>query len=637
MKKVLLIFIYYMLSISVLYSQQNYKPDNDNLNESSELTFAEAVMLSTKGDYDNAIIRYKELLTNQVKDKYIYYSLLETYSLKAGKVQMSAEEDALKALYSEEMYYSKEALGLYTNDLKLLYFYADSVRNLGLADEYISVLEKILSLNDFDVFANYYIGDYYFINKEYQQAASYFQRVLTATEEGKEFDLMARYRSLYSLGIISIMGGDFQDAVLYLEKAREIYSNDLELIKTLAMTYAGNLDFVKAKENFDILPDAAKNDEVSDMYYGVLFTTDQNSLKKLLTKKTVKSHYLLAADFYLKKKYKDSIKELDLSVSGKKFLDYYLLYLYYLDYKASGNKDKVYQYSFMLGNKAKEVGKTDLAISYYKILLTNTNSIPSIYWLIGSLYDDKNDYRDAIYYYNKYLNSKGGDEYKIQALIRISDMYYRQKNISEAARQLAKARTLAVKKSDQFQVYFYSGLIEFENKRYTNAVNEFKEAAKADVKESRLYYFLGASYFELGEYDNVIQTLETGIKYDSRSPEMNNLLAYAYSIEKIKLDEAISLVNQSLLMQPENLAYMDTLGWIFFQKEDFKKSFEIFNHIINVLDRESKIEGEDDLDEIYYHIGMIYEKMGKKEEAMGYYSIGLKINPLNNLIKQRMK
>jgi tetratricopeptide (TPR) repeat protein len=90
-------------------------------------------------------------------------------------------------------------------------------------------------------------------------------------------------------------------------------------------------------------------------------------------------------------------------------------------------------------------------------------------------------------------------------------------------------------------------------------------------------------------------------------------------------------------MQPENLAYMDTLGWIFFQKEDFKKSFEIFNHIINILDRESKIEGEDDLDEIYYHIGMIYEKMGRKEEAMGYYSIGLKINPSNNLIKQRMK
>ncbi len=628
-KAFLFIFLFLLLS-SFLYSQKAI----DNPDEKTEMTFAEAVMLSTEGDYDNAILKYQDLLSNQIKDKYVYYSLLETYSLKAGKAQMTSDEESLKALYKEEMNYSKEALGLYTNDRRLLYFYADSVRNLGLADEYISVLQEILAIDNFDVFANYYIGDYYFINKQYDQAAFYFQKVLTATEEDKEFDLMAKYRAFYSLGIISIIGGDYQYAIQYLEKAKNIYSKDYELIKTIALTYAGILEFDKALENFDIIPDSYKSEDTLDIYYGVLFAKDQKLLKNNPDKINDKSHYLSALDYFLKKKYSDSIKELDASVSEKKVLDYYLLFLYYLDYKYAGNKEKMYQYAFLLGNKARDVGKIDTAIGYYKILLGSKNSIPSIYWLIGSLFDDKNDYANAIVYYNKYLNSKDGDEYKIQALIRISDMYYRQKNFVTADKMLNKAKTGAVKKSDQFQVYFYSGLIQFESKMYSNAVIDFNEAMKADEKESRLYYFLGASYFELQDYDKVIQILETGIKYDSRSPEINNLLAYAYSIEKVKLDDAVRLINMSLLMQPENIAYLDTLGWIYFQKEDFKKSYEIFNHIIDLLERGNKLDG---LDEIYYHIGMILEKMGNKEEAMGYYSTGLKINPSNDMIKNRMK
>ncbi|MGA2142105.1 MAG: tetratricopeptide repeat protein, partial [Brevinematales bacterium] len=531
MKKTAFFTFLVLLIASAAYPQpvqavQNSKQYNespslpgDNLPEQTEMAFAEAVMLSTEGDYDGAILKYQDLLTNQVRDKYIYYSLLETYSLKAGKIgQSRTDDDSLKAVYTDELNYSREALNLYSNDLKLLYFYADSTRNLGMAEEYVNVLNRILSIDDSDVFANYYIGDYYFVNKQNEQAAFYFQKVLASMEDNKEFDLMAKYRSLYSLGIIAIVGGDYQDAIQFLERAKNIYSKDYELIKTLAMTYAGALQFRKAAENFDSIPEEYKNEEVQDVYYGVLFAMDQKALKDILKNKTpARSHFLWAVDYYTRKEFDKSVRELDLSVSERKSLDYYQLYLYYLDYKASGNRGKVFRYAFMLGNKSKEAGEIDLAIGYYKILLSNSDSIPSVYWLIGSLYDDKNDYRNAAVYYNKYLSNKDGEEYKIQALIRISDMYYRQTNINEAAKMLSKARNLAAKKSDQFQVFFYSGLIQFENKMYSNAVNDFNDAMKADGKEAKLYYYLGTSYFELADYSNAINTLEAGIKYDSRS------------------------------------------------------------------------------------------------------------------------
>ncbi len=629
MFKWIVLSFFIIISVPAFSEQQS-----SNKTEDPELIFSEAVSLSSEGKYDEAIQKYQYLLTNQYKDKYIYYSLLETYSLKIRNLQMNLGEEDMTNLFNDEMNYSKDALNVYTNDLKLLYYYADSVRNLGMASEYVDALHKILEIDSMDIFANYYLADYFYVNKQYEQAAYFFQKVIASPEDNVEFNLMAVYRSYYSLGIISLFNGDYQFALQFLEKAKGIYSRDYELLKTLALTYAGVLEYGKAIENFELIPENYLTDDILDTYYGVLFAGNNTSLAKIIKKKHEKSAFLIAIDFYQKKHYKDSIKELDLSVSEKKNLDYYTLYLYFLNYKSIGDHEKTTEEAFFLGNKAKEAGKIDLAISYYKILQGNAKATPSVYWLIGSLYDDKNDYANAVSYYNKYLKDPNSGEYRVQALIRLSDMYYRQKNFDSAGRMLSKAKEAAVKNSDQFQVYFYSGLIQFENKNYSNAVAEFDEALKANIKEPRLYFFLGTSYFELNEREKAEKILEQGIKFESRNAEMNNLLAYIYALEKVKFDEALRLVNLALIMQPENPAYLDTLGWIYYQKGDYGKSIEVFNHLIDQLPR---IEKQDGLDEIYYHIGMILEKTGNNDEAKSYFLKGLEINPANELIKNSIK
>ena len=96
---------------------------------------------------------------------------------------------------------------------------------------------------------------------------------------------------------------------------------------------------------------------------------------------------------------------LDKTISGKNNTDFLSHYLFYLNYSALGLTDKSAQQAFFIGKKARDIGKTDMAIEFFRKIEKNTNSMPDIYWLIGSLYDDKNDYTNAVNYYKKYISS----------------------------------------------------------------------------------------------------------------------------------------------------------------------------------------------------------------------------------------
>ena len=266
----------------------------------------------------------------------------------------------------------------------------------------------------------------------------------------------------------------------------------------------------------------------------------------------------------------------------------------------------------------------------------NTNSIPEIYWLIGSLYDDGEKARDAEIYYEKYLNHKDSGEYRVPALVRLSYLYYKTGDKKKSRQSIDNAKKSASKKEDQYQVYYYSGLMNLETKSYSNAIRDFRDAIRSDVKDARLYYYMATAQFEANRRQDAIASLEKARETEKNSPEINNLLAYLYSLEKIRLEDALMLVNLAIIASPDNIAYLDTQGWIYFEKGDFKRSFEIFSYILQLMGA-NRYYSEEGFDEIYYHLGMIHEKMGKKEEAVKFYRKGYKLNPKNALLKKKMK
>jgi tetratricopeptide (TPR) repeat protein len=146
-----------------------------------------------------------------------------------------------------------------------------------------------------------------------------------------------------------------------------------------------------------------------------------------------------------------------------------------------------------------------------------------------------------------------------------------------------------------------------------------------------LHVSLGRAYLNLGETQKAIAAFEEAIKLD-RSPLTLNNVAYFLSQKGAQLDKAqqyaesavTSIANELRNVEAANLtiedlgdvasltAYWDTLGWVYFQKGDLDTA-EKYIKAAWVIQHNGD-QG--------YHMGMIAEKRGKKDEAIRLYAQG---------------
>ena len=81
-----------------------------------------------------------------------------------------------------------------------------------------------------------------------------------------------------------------------------------------------------------------------------------------------------------------------------------------------------------------------------------------------------------------------------------------------------------------------------------------------------------------------------------------------------ELDEAESLIRRALAEDPENGGFLDSLGWVYFQKKQYKKALETL---------ESALSFEKDEGVIWEHVGDAYLALGDPQKAIENYSQGL--------------
>ncbi|OHD56920.1 MAG: hypothetical protein A2Y33_08125 [Spirochaetes bacterium GWF1_51_8] len=594
--------------------------DNAQLSQgAAEKIYMEALDLMESGNKKAALEKFRFLIESDVDDKYIYYHMLGIYTNLAAK-----KPD--KALAKEGLGYIANAVKKYPGEIGFLHIWMEFARGIGDEKEFMKAANAVLEKDKNDKRANYYLGSLFYASGQLDKAQPYLETVVASPIVDANFDFIAQYYSFYSLGNIAIRNMKYQDAIHYFEKAQELYSGDSSLIQYLALVHAIRLNFKDSADYLRQLPQSGWTTEIAEIAAAVYFAGDLPQVKDAVAKFSKKSLFVESIGEYLKGNYTNSIKLVQKYIGKTKTEDFYTHYVVYKSYEALKLSDEMFREAFVLGKKAQEVQRYDLAIFYYKKIEHITNLIPGIYWLIGSVYDDHASYDNAIQYYQKYLSSPGELEYKTIAEMRLSFCYYQKKDTVLAFQEIAKAKKNAVEDSEKYQVFFYSGMLNLEFGKFDEALKDFFGAYDIQKADHRIYYYIGAALVALDRYDEALDYLKIGRKKDPSSSEINNLLAYAYALKGENLDEALKLVNLALITSPDSIAYLDTLGWIYYRMGKIEKAFEVFHQLELRLSELPVVIG---IEDIHYHLGVIYEEMGKKETAVSYYMNGLKINPEN--------
>jgi tetratricopeptide (TPR) repeat protein len=156
--------------------------------------------------------------------------------------------------------------------------------------------------------------------------------------------------------------------------------------------------------------------------------------------------------------------------------------------------------------------------------------------------------------------------------------------------------------------------------RYIDAVKLYKEAI-ARVPYPEYAASLGDVYFKLGQLADAKKQsdLVEFIGYLSQVNQQihNRDLALFYADHDLKLRESLSLARKELEVRRDIYTW-DVLAWSLFKNDKLQEATEAIAHALQ--------QGTND-PQLFFHAGMIYEKIGDSAKARSYLQRALDINP----------
>ena len=169
-----------------------------------------------------------------------------------------------------------------------------------------------------------------------------------------------------------------------------------------------------------------------------------------------------------------------------------------------------------------------------------------------------------------------GDQEDRDVYVRLGIIYTRAKRWNDAEQALAKAEQLSTKPDDKAYVNFLRGDLYQRQKLYDQADTEFRKV------------------------------LSTTSPADPQAAATLNYLGYMNADRGVKLEESLNFIKQALTFEPNNGAYLDSLGWTYFKLGKYDLAEENLNKAAVHMGSDPTVQE---------HLGDLYQKTGRLKLA----------------------
>ncbi len=195
----------------------------------------------------------------------------------------------------------------------------------------------------------------------------------------------------------------------------------------------------------------------------------------------------------------------------------------------------------------------------------------------ASLLTDLGKYDPAVAELKKLFDGKNDRE----TWLALAQTYDKAKRFDEMGKALDAAEKLSTSKDDKTTVIFMRGAMYERMKKYDLSETEFRKVLELDPDNAAAQNYLG----------------------------------YMFADRSVHLPEALDLISKAVQREPNNAAYLDSLGWVYFRMGKFA---EAEDNLKKSLER----SGRDPT--VHDHLGDVYFKQGKLKDAIVQWEASLK-------------
>jgi len=152
--------------------------------------------------------------------------------------------------------------------------------------------------------------------------------------------------------------------------------------------------------------------------------------------------------------------------------------------------------------------------------------------------------------------------------------------------------------------------------RYQDSIPILEKLAAVHPDQAVTGFLLGAAYERTGQRDKAVTEFRRVLQVEPEFHAALNYLGYTFAEAGINLDEALTLVSRAVALDPDNGAYVDSLGWAYFRlgRPEQARGY---------LERAARLEPEDAT--LQEHLGDVYAALGQTERARQAYQRALEL------------
>jgi tetratricopeptide (TPR) repeat protein len=240
-----------------------------------------------------------------------------------------------------------------------------------------------------------------------------------------------------------------------------------------------------------------------------------------------------------------------------------------------GSEPNNYRVHYYLGTVYTELGENDKAAEEFKAIPEDNEHYDEARLQLAYLSDKNNDYDAAIAYLKQALAKKPNDPEIMGYLVGVYQ----------------------------------------EKKDYPNAIELAKRMVALEPRNDKYHFTLGALYDEDKQKQLSVSEMHTAIEINPSNAPALNYLGYSYAEEGTNLPEAEKLIKRALVIEPQDGFYVDSLGWVYYQKGEYQKAVDELERAVNLTNSDPTITE---------HLGDAYSKVGKVRDARHQYEDALK-------------
>ncbi len=254
------------------------------------------------------------------------------------------------------------------------------------------------------------------------------------------------------------------------------------------------------------------------------------------------------------------------------------------------------------------------------------------YELLGNIYEESGDLEKALAQFQQAILIESDTPLNY---LRAADIYVRLGTPDKAVKILQEAR----RKITNVPQLTYSLAIAYgQVSRYQLAVDTFELALDEarflgdDIASAAFYFNYGIVADKAGQFAKAKELFQKVIELEpENSAPALNYLGYMMVLRRDNLDQAESLIRRAIEQDPENGAYIDSLGWLFYQRGDYQQALETLLRAEKLIDHTEPMNYE-----IFDHIGDTYSRLNNLAKAIEYWQKAIQLVPEETQIAEKI-